>query len=159
MVDVGRQHGASASYLLAYELRRDVRLDAQLFAVHVFADGDVLHLGRDDAGLRVGHLRDGFVLPTFLYPGFAHPWQAFLQVNGIVGVGVGTACVVDVDGGIRFCMGDTALVLRDGGGEVHLRHSHLDVWEDLSRHVGFLALGVCFVVVWHLFLFYVVITL
>ena len=35
-------------------------LDAQFLAVHVFAYGNILHLGRYDASLGVSHLRDVF---------------------------------------------------------------------------------------------------
>ena len=57
MVDVGRQHGTSGGNLLTDEFRCDVGVDAQLLAVHVLADGDVLHFRGDDALLGIIHLR------------------------------------------------------------------------------------------------------
>lgn len=59
MVDVGGQHGATLGYLAAYELGCDVGLDTQLLAVHVLADGHILHLGGYDSALGVCHLCDG----------------------------------------------------------------------------------------------------
>ena len=58
MVDVGRQHGTSAGDFAAYEFRGDVALDAQFPAVHVLANGHILHFGGDDSCLGIGHLRD-----------------------------------------------------------------------------------------------------
>ena len=57
VVDVGWQHGTSGGNLVAHELRRDVGVDAQLLAVHVLADGYVLHFRGDDALFGVVHLR------------------------------------------------------------------------------------------------------
>ena len=77
VIDIGRNDGAAAGDLGADELRRDhlrdggaeglaLVLEGQVMAAgriglgggeaHVLADGDVLHLGRDDALLRVGEL-------------------------------------------------------------------------------------------------------
>ena len=89
MIDIGRNHGAATRDFAANEFGRDLggnrrteglprmltphqisqllavgtrgfqALDI-FFAVQVFADGDVFHLGRDDASARVVHLRDVF---------------------------------------------------------------------------------------------------
>ena len=56
VVDVGRQGCPSGGYLVAHELRGDVGLYAQCPAVHVLADGHVLHLGSYDALLGEVHL-------------------------------------------------------------------------------------------------------
>jgi len=68
MVDVGRDDGAPARHLIAHELGRDdvgkrraerlaaVALRQKLLAAEVLADRDILHLGRDDPGPRVGEL-------------------------------------------------------------------------------------------------------
>ncbi len=74
VVDVGRDDGAAARHFVAHEFRRDELLDvgAEGFAgvlpeqvrlgdgldALVLADGDVFHLGRDDAAARVVHLGD-----------------------------------------------------------------------------------------------------
>ena len=69
MVDVRRNDGAAARHFVAHELRRDVIGDggaeglavarrlAGTLASEVLADGDVLHLRRDDARPRVCELR------------------------------------------------------------------------------------------------------
>ena len=78
MVDVGGDDGAAPRDLVAHELRRDLardgraerlsgvlrrefgacrRVRVERRAVHVLADGDELHLGRDDAPPRVEQLR------------------------------------------------------------------------------------------------------
>ena len=58
VVDVGRQHGAAGGNFVAHELGRDVGLDAQFGAVHVFADGHVLHFRRNHALTGVVELRN-----------------------------------------------------------------------------------------------------
>ena len=66
MLDVCRNHSSSFSYFLTYKCRCDVCLDAQLLAVHVLADGNILHLLRDDALLGEVHLC--LSLLTSVYP-------------------------------------------------------------------------------------------
>ena len=58
MVDVGRDDGASGSDFASDELGRDARRDSLRLTVHVFANGDILHLGSDDSLLRIVHLGD-----------------------------------------------------------------------------------------------------
>ena len=73
VVDVGGDDGAAARHFVAHELGRDDLRDrraegfagmlalqqfAQALALLVFADGDELHLRRDDAAAGVVHLRD-----------------------------------------------------------------------------------------------------
>ena len=75
MVDVGWNDGATAGDFFAHELRSDFFRDVGAKAVagvllfkqtgstgflqlHVFADGDVFHLGRNDALTRIVHLAD-----------------------------------------------------------------------------------------------------
>ena len=60
MVDVCGQHGAAFGNLLPHKFGGDVRADAHLVAVHVFADGHILHLGGDDSCPCIGHLGNLF---------------------------------------------------------------------------------------------------
>ena len=57
VIDVGRQHGAPGGNLVANELGRNVCVDAQFLAVHVFADGYIFHFRSDDTLLGIIHLR------------------------------------------------------------------------------------------------------
>ena len=56
MVHICGQEGTSGSQFLSDKLGRDVRVDAQLLAIHILADGHVFHLRRDDALLGIVHL-------------------------------------------------------------------------------------------------------
>ena len=58
VVDVGRDDGASGSDFASDELGRDARRDSLRLTVHVFANGNILHLGSDDSLLRIVHLGD-----------------------------------------------------------------------------------------------------
>ena len=85
VVDVGGDDGASGGHLVAHELRRDVRVDAELSAVHVFADGHVFHFGGHDALLGQRHLRD-------FRPGQGAQRQVVVGESQVVERGVGESC-------------------------------------------------------------------
>ena len=68
MIDVGGDDGPPARDLVADKLWRDMIRDrgpkiltitddfGQRFTAHIFADGDIFHLRRDDPGAGIGHL-------------------------------------------------------------------------------------------------------
>ena len=62
MIDIGGKNGTAGGYLIPHELGRDMRLNAQFCAIHILADGYILHLRRNDALLGVIHLRATFSL-------------------------------------------------------------------------------------------------
>ena len=121
VVDVGGDDGAAASHLVSDEFRRDFVRDirsprvagmlmgqrvgrrlafaAALGQAHVFADGDVLHLRRDDALPRVPELGDrvaggGAERPAF-QPRKLGELAAFLAPGGLPGVCLGEVAVVE----------------------------------------------------------------
>ena len=58
MVDVGRQCGTSCCNLIPHKFRCDVSFYAQFLAVHVFANGNVLHFRGDNSFFGIVHLRN-----------------------------------------------------------------------------------------------------
>ena len=58
VIDISREDSSSACYLASDELRCDMSLDAELLAVHVLTNSNILHLRCDDASLSVCHLSD-----------------------------------------------------------------------------------------------------
>ncbi len=62
MIGIGRDHGASGGHLLSHRFRSDVALDAESRAVHVLADGHILHFRSDDTSPGEIHLRDAATL-------------------------------------------------------------------------------------------------
>ncbi len=161
MVDVGRNDGAARGDFRPHEFGRDVRLVAGGLRVLVLAYGHVFHLFRNDALLRVVHLRQaaaglGLARQTDMVesqigqsrvvaagaaivgtqfgqyvavaapfqPGRPNVGQAFLQVDVGLGVGIGTARVIDID---RRVGRGHALAIDDIDGidEVDLAHRHL----------------------------------
>ncbi len=121
VVDVGRDDRAAPGDFFAYEFRRDdfrhagaeavagVLLIQQatgtgFFKLHVFADGDVFHLGRDDAFARVMHLRDvgtGLGAARVLYMGktqgsqFGVAQALLAEVRGETGQALGVVAYFD----------------------------------------------------------------
>ena len=87
MINVGWDYGTSTCHLLAHIFGGDVAMDTKCLAVHVFANGHIFHLWRDDACLGTSQL--GNALPFFSaigYPLGTHVWQTFLQIDLIVRV-------------------------------------------------------------------------
>ena len=97
------------------------------------------------------HLRELLGVVALQNPGFAQAGQTFLEVHLDVRVGKRTAGVVNQHRGVLLHVGNTVLVLGDGGRKVHLRHSYPEEGEYLARHIVFFALGVSLVVVGHHF--------
>lgn len=56
VVDIGRNEGSSGGNLVTHKFGSDVRLDASLGIVQIFADGDIFHLGCDYTLARIMHL-------------------------------------------------------------------------------------------------------
>ena len=150
MMDIGGYDGTAASHLVAHKLCGDMALDAQCLAVHVLADGHILHLGSDDAGLGTCHLGDTLPLcRTVVNPLLAQVGQTFLEVNLIVGVCVGTTGVVDIHRFVLLCMGLAIVILCHRRCEVDLLHTHLYIRVNCSLHIEFLTLCVSLVIVEH----------
>ena len=150
MMDVGGDDGTAAGQLVAHKLGGDMTLDAQCLAVHVLADSHILHLGGDDASLGTCHLGDTLPLcRTVVNPLLAQVGQTFLEVNRIVGVGIGTTGVVDKHRFVFLCMGLAIVILCYRGCEVDLLHTHLYIRVNCSLHIVFLTLCVSLVIVDH----------
>ena len=125
-------------------------LYTKTLAVHVLTNGNILHLGGDDAGLGACYLSYRLTcLDTIVNPLLAHGWKAFLQVYLIVGVGIWTAGVVDVNRSIRLHVWYAMLIACNGWRKVYFYHTHANIWIQFALHVSFLALGVCFMIVNH----------
>ena len=132
---VGRNHGTACCHLLAHKLGGDIALDAHGLAVHVLADGHILHLVGDDALLGQRHLGVGRLATGD--PGGTELGQPLLQVDLVVGVAIGAAGVVD---------GHTAIILQHtlaihvlhGGREGHLAHGHAQILVDTALNIDFL---------------------
>ena len=60
MVDVGRKHGTAGSNLIAYKFRCNVSFDSQFAAVHVFANGYILHFRSYNTLFGIIHLCTAF---------------------------------------------------------------------------------------------------
>ena len=133
VVDVGRYDGAPGGHLLAHELGRDVGLYAQLGAVHVLANGHILHLFGYHPALGKGHLRLSRL--ALGYPGGTQLGQAALEVGLHVGVAVRAAGVIHVDGSV-LRHNFLAVNNVDGRGQTHPAHAHSEVGIELSAHVN-----------------------
>ena len=149
-MDVSGDNGTSACHLLAYVFGSDMTLDTQCLAVHVFANGHILHLGSDDACLSTRHLGDALTfLSTIGNPLLAHGGQSLLQVNRIVGVGIRTAGIVDIHWFVLLYVGFAVGILRHRWCQVHLGHTHLYIRIQISLHIGLLSLSIGLVIINH----------
>ena len=100
-------------------------LDAQTLAVHVFTNGNILHLWCDDASLGAGYLGDRLTsFFTIINPLLTHGGQPLLQVNFVIGVGIRTAGVVDVNGLVRLHVWYAMLVACNGRSKVYFYHTY-----------------------------------
>src|SRR6185437_4502167 len=138
VIDVGRDDGAAGRDLGTHELRRDivgnggapgVAVLLQLFlaarAAHILADGDVLHLRRDDAGARVRELRDGSARERLVGP----------RHVGKLGRGAfGADDVAVIDRFYRTALIGLHIPTSDDPRLPHTRQAALDV--DFDREVG-----------------------
>ena len=71
MVYVGRQHGAPGSYLVPYELGRNVRIYSEFLAIHILTNCDIFHFGCYYAFFSIIHLRH---LMSFFCP----QWHTYM---------------------------------------------------------------------------------
>ena len=126
MVDIGWNDGTALGDLLADKLGGDKRLDTTLLAVHVFADGDILHLLRDDAF--AGAVHDRLSLSA-LCPRLAEFRKTFAQVDFHLWVAIRTAGVVDRHGRILDIL-LLAIDHLDSRRECHLAHTDAQLWEE-----------------------------
>ena len=149
-MDVSGDNGTSACHLLAYVFGSDMTLDTQYLAVHVFANGHILHLGSDNTSLSTRHLGDALpLLSTIGNPLLAHGGQSLLQVNRIVGVGIRTAGIVDIHWFILLYVSFAIGILRHRWCQVHLGHTHLYIRIQISLHIGLLSLSIGLVIIYH----------
>ena len=134
MVDIGRNDGTALGDLLADKLGGDKRLDTTLLAVHVFADGDILHLLRDDAF--AGAVHDRLSLSA-LCPRLAEFRKTFAQVDFHLWVAIRTAGVVDRHGRILDIL-LLAIDHLDSRRECHLAHTDAQLWEEHALAIDLL---------------------
>lgn len=133
MVDIGRYHSPARRHLTAHKLGRDVGLDAQRLAVHVFADGHILHLFGDDAPPGARHL----CAVAALRPRLSQWGQSAGKVDFHVGIAVGPARVVDHHGLVLHRHAPASHRLH-GGREPYAAHPHPEVGIDRALHVHLL---------------------
>ena len=121
-----------------------MRVDTQFGSIHVLTDADIFHFGCDDAGTGTCHLTDGLSVGASVgYPCFTDAFDALAWVGLDGRVGIGSSCIIDIDGGVgyQYLLPIDNL---DGRGEIHFLHPDLDERINRTVHIYFFALCVCF---------------